>query len=292
MKAATNKQLMQELLAKAAAGDRRPYVDAIADDVTMTITGQYSWSQTFRGKEALLRNLYGHLASLLADGRRTIPLRFIAEGDHVVVQGKGEMRTKAGQPYNNDYCLVYRLREGRIVEIREYCDSALTEAVLGPFPRSLRQAELEATAVERPALGNADDAAGNDNKRIVQHAFDELAKSNPQPLLEHLSDDFRFVIMGSSSWSRSYDGKETVLTELFAPLRKRLGHITTIPVRLIAEGDHVVVEARGHNTTVDGRAYNNSYCNVLRLENGRISEWIEYCDTQLINSALGPPSAV
>jgi ketosteroid isomerase-like protein len=30
---------------------------------------------------------------------------------------------------------------------------------------------------------------------------------------------------------------------------------------------------------------------VLRLANGRITEWIEYCDTLLIEAALGPPSA-
>ena len=134
-----NKQLMQDLLARAAAGDRAPYVAAIADDVSMTVTGQYSWSQTFRGKEALLRDLYGHLATLLAEGRRIIPLRFIAEEDLVMVEAKGEMRTKAGAPYDNDYCLIYRLRERRIVEIREYCDSVLTERVLGPFPAERRQ---------------------------------------------------------------------------------------------------------------------------------------------------------
>ncbi len=139
MTAAANKQLMQDLLARTAAGDRAPYVAAIADDVTMTVTGQYSWSQTFRGKEALLRDLYGHLAALLAEGRHTIPRRFIAEDDVVVVECKGEMRTKAGRPYNNDYCLIYRLRDGRIVEIREYCDSALTETVLGPFPPERKQ---------------------------------------------------------------------------------------------------------------------------------------------------------
>ncbi|MGJ5179945.1 nuclear transport factor 2 family protein [Bradyrhizobium oligotrophicum] len=139
MTLSANKQLMQDLLAKAVAGDRSAYVAAIADDVTMVITGQYSWSQTIRGKEALLRNLHGHLASLLTEGRRAVPLRFIAEDDLVVVEAKGEMRTRAGNPYNNDYCLIYRLHAGRIVEIREYCDSALTEAVLGPFPAALRQ---------------------------------------------------------------------------------------------------------------------------------------------------------
>jgi len=100
----------------------------------MRVTGQYSWSRTFRGKQAFLRDLHGYLATLVAEGRRTIPLRFIAGDDHVVVEARGEMRTRWGLPYNNEYCLIYRLKDGKIVEIREYCDSALTEAVLGKYP--------------------------------------------------------------------------------------------------------------------------------------------------------------
>jgi len=130
-----------------------------------------------------------------------------------------------------------------------------------------------------------------DNKKIVQHIFDAMAQSNSAPLLESLADDFRFVVMGSSKWSRSYDGKATVLAELFAPLRARIeGKITTVPLRLIAEGDIVVVQAHGRNTTKEGKAYNNSYCNVLRLEGGLLKEWIEYCDTVLVDYVLGDPA--
>ena len=68
------------------------------------------------------------------------PLRFIARDDHGVVEARGEMRTKAGVPYNNEYCLIYRLKDGKIVEFREYCDSALTEAVLGKYPAARAQA--------------------------------------------------------------------------------------------------------------------------------------------------------
>ena len=128
------------------------------------------------------------------------------------------------------------------------------------------------------------------NKTIVQQIFDELANGNSTPLLESLSDDFRFVVMGTSRWSRSYDGKAIVLAELFAPLRDRIqGRIRTVPVRLIAEGDLVVVEARGRNVTQDGKTYNNTYCNVLRLESGKIREWTEYCDTALVDAVLGDP---
>jgi hypothetical protein len=44
------------------------------------------------------------------------------------------METRSGQRYDNDYCLVYRLANGKIVEIREYQDSTLCERILGPFP--------------------------------------------------------------------------------------------------------------------------------------------------------------
>jgi uncharacterized protein len=129
-----NKKLMQELFAGVAAGDRNRFVDSLADDVTMHVTGQYSWSRTFKGKASLINDLYGHLRTVLADGRRTIPFRFIADEDYVVVQARGDMVTKTGVRYDNDHCLIYRLANGRIVEIWEYCDSALTESVLGKFP--------------------------------------------------------------------------------------------------------------------------------------------------------------
>ena len=140
MGAAENEKLMRDLFAGIAAGDRTAFADCLADHFTMRVTGQYSWSQTFRGKQAFLRDLHGYLATLVAEGRRTIPLNFVAGGDHVVVEARGEMRTKAGVPYNNEYCLIYRLKDGKIVEMREYCDSALTEAVLGKFPAARAQA--------------------------------------------------------------------------------------------------------------------------------------------------------
>jgi ketosteroid isomerase-like protein len=134
MSAEANKKLMESIFARIAAGDRAAFVGALADDVTMRVTGRYSWSRTFKGKAVLLRDLYGYLQTLLAEGRRTIPLRFIADGDHVVVEARGDMQTKAGVRYDNEYCLIYRLQDGKIVEIREYCDSVLTETVLGKFP--------------------------------------------------------------------------------------------------------------------------------------------------------------
>jgi ketosteroid isomerase-like protein len=142
MNAMENKKLMQDIFAAVAVGNRALLLESLADDVTMRVSGQNSWSRTFKGKASLVRDLYGYLSTLLADGRRAIAHRFIADGDLVVVEARGEMMTKAGVHYENEYCLVYRLERGKIVEITEYLDSALCEAVLGAYPKHRPQMGL------------------------------------------------------------------------------------------------------------------------------------------------------
>jgi ketosteroid isomerase-like protein len=139
MSTAENKKLIEDIFAVArnpdpAARDRALFIASLADDATWTVTGQYSWSRTFTGKEQIMKDLHGHVRSLLVNPTRTLAHRFIADGDHVVVEAKGDNLTKTGQRYDNDYCLVFRLEGGKIREIREYCDSVLTEKALGPFP--------------------------------------------------------------------------------------------------------------------------------------------------------------
>jgi len=139
MSALENKKLMQEIFAAAgspdsAVRDRALFIATLAEDATWTVTGQYSWSRTFKGKEAIMNDLHGHVRTRLVDRTRTLAHRFIADGDYVVVEAKGDNLTKEGVRYDNDYCLVFRLEGGRIKEIREYCDSVLTERALGKFP--------------------------------------------------------------------------------------------------------------------------------------------------------------
>jgi ketosteroid isomerase-like protein len=145
MSAAANRKLMQEIFVSAgspdpAARDRALFAASLADDATWVVTGQYSWSRTFTGKPSILNDLHGHVRSLLAERARTVAHRFIADGDCVVVEARGDNVTRTGIRYDNDYCLVFRLENGKIKEVREYCDSVLTEKALGRFPESYRRA--------------------------------------------------------------------------------------------------------------------------------------------------------
>ena len=128
------------------------------------------------------------------------------------------------------------------------------------------------------------------NKQLIHQIFEELSKGNSEPFVASMANDFRWTVTGTTKWSRTYEGKQSVLVELFGPLGARInGRIRTTAHRLIAEGDYVVVEARGSNITKCGVPYNNNYCFVFRLSDNQLKEVTEYSDTELVTAALGQP---
>ena len=129
-----------------------------------------------------------------------------------------------------------------------------------------------------------------DNKQLIQGIFEALSNGDSRPFVETLADDVRWTVMGTTPWSRTYEGKRSVLTDLLGELRNRLAdRYRASARRVIAEGDLVVVEARGQATTKTGIPYNNEYCFLYRLDGGKIREVTEYLDTALLATALADP---
>ena len=59
------------------------------------------------------------------------------------------------------------------------------------------------------------------------------------------------------------------------------------PDNLIADGEFVAMQSRGKSTAKNGKSYNNTYCHVFRINNGKIRELTEYLDTELVTSVFG-----
>ncbi len=126
-----------------------------------------------------------------------------------------------------------------------------------------------------------------ENKQLMQHIFSELSKGNGQPFVESLADDFCWTVTGTTEWSKTYQGKQAVLTELLQPLFSQFeNQYTNTAQRFIAEDDYVVVECHGNVTTKAGLPYNNTYCWVCRIAEGKLQELTEYMDTALVTAAL------
>ena len=131
MNAQTHKQKMQAIYAAFAKGDSRPFVAAMADDFCWVMTGSEVWSGRWQGKQSVLDDLLKPLMAQFATRYKARALHFIAEGDTVVVECRGEVKTVRGDDYNNAYCNVIRFdAAGQMRELSEYMDTALCERVL------------------------------------------------------------------------------------------------------------------------------------------------------------------
>ena len=125
MTAEANVEFVRGLWAAFGRGDMAPFVGALADDVELTIQGpsELPFTGTARGRDAALAVL-GRIAEVLEPDVHE-PREFIGQGDTVVVLGHERGTGKAtGRPYEADWAQVYTVRDGRIVAIREYGDTA------------------------------------------------------------------------------------------------------------------------------------------------------------------------
>ena len=100
------------------------------DDLVWRTIGTGSWSGEFRGKPAIIEQIFRPLNRALAE-RATLTTGVIDGGDVVVVQARGRNLTRKGERYDNDYAFVLHFRDGRIARYEEYCDTALIDRVLG-----------------------------------------------------------------------------------------------------------------------------------------------------------------
>jgi uncharacterized protein len=129
---ASNVDIITQIFSETAKGNGEPYLAALAEEATFRTIGSNSWSATFRGKDAILNDLFGCLRTKLKGRNVCTPSRIHDAGEFVIVQANGRNLTRDGKPYENDYCFVIRMRDGKMIEIEEYCDTQLVAAVLGP----------------------------------------------------------------------------------------------------------------------------------------------------------------
>src|SRR5947209_17873060 len=114
MGAAENKQLIQNMFAELSKGNAQAFLGNMADNVRFTIIGTTKFSGTFNGKQELVNKVLTPLTSQLEGGLTITVDNLIAEGDHVVMQGRGKSTTKAGMSYNNTSANVFRTENSMV----------------------------------------------------------------------------------------------------------------------------------------------------------------------------------
>lgn len=102
-----------------------------------------------------------------------------------------------------------------------------------------------------------------------------------------LSDDANYRIIGTTAVSAPMKGRETVKATLVPALASFQKAPKLTLHEMIVDGNRAVGLASGHGLGPTGLPYSQPhYAMVLRVENGRVTDVVEFADTVAVEVAL------
>jgi uncharacterized protein len=130
--------------------------------------------------------------------------------------------------------------------------------------------------------------SAEDNKQVVREAYAAISGGDVDGFMSRLADDVEWYFIGSHRFAGTLKGKDAIMSDLFGPLGEALTSTIQLGIKqLIAEGDKVVSEMQGTSKSIGGKDYNNTYCIILTVKDGKIKEMREYLDTELVTEVFG-----
>lgn len=115
--------------------------------------------------------------------------------------------------------------------------------------------------------------------------FKALERADVEAIVDAYDDEGKCHTMGNTLISGIFD-KEQIRVGAAAVLGSFPQGLTFTLHNITAEGDRVAVEAESSGMHVSGRHYNNKYHFFMRFRNGKLLEFKEYMDTELVTEIL------
>jgi len=134
MSTETTRALIDDFYTALRKGDRARILELLAPDAVWIPPAAAPVPRT-EGAEAIADALGGDIVRSTFDLSKPFGLeirRVIADGDVAVVQQRLTATAKAtGADYDNQYCWVYEVRDGRITVLDEYADTIVAGKAMG-----------------------------------------------------------------------------------------------------------------------------------------------------------------
>ncbi|HKD67243.1 MAG TPA: nuclear transport factor 2 family protein [Candidatus Binataceae bacterium] len=122
-----------------------------------------------------------------------------------------------------------------------------------------------------------------ENKKLVRDAFEAWGRGDGRAFFKLVADDVRWTVIGHTPISRTYDSKRDFRNALGAMSEHLASELRVVMRDVIADGDKVAVEFESHAAGKNGTAYDQTYCWMLRLADGKVREVVAYLDTELVS---------
>jgi ketosteroid isomerase-like protein len=107
-------------------------LDGMSEDATWWILGKpHLFSGAGTKSKADMERIWGDLFRHMRDGLQMTVIGMVAEGDKVAAEIRSHADLTDGRSYENQYHMLFTLRQGKIVEVKEYADTLLIANVFG-----------------------------------------------------------------------------------------------------------------------------------------------------------------
>jgi ketosteroid isomerase-like protein len=128
---------VRDIFKSLEAGDGAQFFTHVADDVDWTVEGTHPLAGHYYNKADFLAHTFEKLAKVLPHGTQLRVEHALVSGDWAVVELGSLATAKNGLRFDNRYCWVCRFKDGKIVEVRAYLDSALVARLFSENPLPL-----------------------------------------------------------------------------------------------------------------------------------------------------------
>jgi uncharacterized protein len=132
------RSVVRQYLDALARGDLASLRASFSPDATWSLGGGLPVSGTWTGPEGIIDGFLAAMVSRL-DAKRPLSQEvtgLVVEGDTAVAEWTSRATTTSGRAYENDYAVVFVVRDGKVAAVREYFDTAYAGRVLFDGPVS------------------------------------------------------------------------------------------------------------------------------------------------------------
>ncbi len=134
MSTEATRALIEDFYAALRKGNKAKLLELLAPDAVWIPPAAAPVPRT-EGAQAIADALGGQVVRETFDLSKPFALeirRIVADGDVAVVQQRLTATAKAtGNDYDNQYCWVYEVRDGRIAVLEEYADTVVAGRAMG-----------------------------------------------------------------------------------------------------------------------------------------------------------------
>lgn len=126
----TNKEIIQGLYQKFAAGDVAAVTAVFDDNISWTESDGFPLAGTYIGPQAVVDNVFMRLGEF-SDNWAVVVERLVADGDTVVADGKYTWNHKeSGEPCEVRMAHVWTLAGGKATSFLQHVDSATVRELI------------------------------------------------------------------------------------------------------------------------------------------------------------------